>query len=197
MDVYEAIRSRRSTRAYQEVPIDDEALKRIIEAGRFAPSGANNQTTHFLVIRNRRILDDLADMVRAEFAKMDVTDGMNSSLVKAIRASKAGPYVFHYRAPVLIVTANRTAYSNGIADCACAIENMMLMANALDLGSCWINQLRWLNENEAVCAFLRRLGMAENECAYGALILGYPKTKDGLPVRDPLPRTGNPVTFVD
>ena len=197
MDVFEAIRSRRSTRAFQDAPVEDGALERVIEAGRFAPSGGNNQTTHFLVIRSRRILDELADLVRSEFAKMEVTDGMYPSLAKAIRASKSRRYVFHYGAPVLIVTANRIGYGNAQADCACALENMMLAANALDLGSCWINQLRWLNENEAACAFLRGLGMAEDEQVFGALSLGHPLTPDGLPGRTPLPRKGNPVTYAD
>ena len=72
----------------------------------------------------------------------------------------------------------------------------MLMANALDLGSCWINQLKWLNENEPVTAYLRTLGLAGDERVYGAVSVGYAKTADGLPVRKPLPRTGNPVTFI-
>ena len=47
---------------------------------------------------------------------------------------------FHYGAPVYIVTANKMGYGNAMADSACALENMMIAANALDLGSCWINQ---------------------------------------------------------
>ena len=197
MEIFEAIFSRRSTRAYQSAAVEAEKLNRIIEAGRLAPSGGNNQTTHFIVLRNRSVLDKLSDLVRAEFAAMQITEGMYKSLASAIRASKAGNYVFHYHAPALIVTANRIGYGNSLADCACALENMMLMANALDLGSCWINQLRWLNESEAVCAYLRSLGMADNERVYGALSVGYAKTASGLPVRAPLPRTGNPVTYID
>lgn len=59
-------------------------------------------------------------------------------------------YVFHYNPAVLIITANKKDYGNNMVDCACALENMMLMANALDLGSVWINQLRWLNENSVI-----------------------------------------------
>ena len=73
----------------------------------------------------------------------------------------------------------------------------MLMANALDLGSCWINQLKWLNESPALLAYLQELGLGENERVYGALALGYADTQDGLPVREPLKRTGNKVTYID
>ncbi|MDO5122284.1 MAG: nitroreductase, partial [Erysipelotrichaceae bacterium] len=72
----------------------------------------------------------------------------------------------------------------------------MIAANALDLGSCWINQLKWLNENEVVLPYLRSLGLEEGELVYGALALGYPDTEDGLPNRKPLERRGNKVTFV-
>ena len=105
-------------------------------------------------------------------------------------------YVFHYNCPVLIVTANKAGYGNNIADCACALENMMLMANALDLGSVWINQLRWLNENPVLLEEMKRLGMEADERVYGALALGYADTQNGLPVRIPLERTGNRITMV-
>ena len=127
---------------------------------------------------------------------MEVTPGMYASMAAAIRASKGERYVFHYDAPVLIVAANKRDYGNNMADCACALENMMLMANALDLGSCWINQLRWLNENGRLLARFRELGLAEDERIYGAVSLGYADTADGLPPREPLPRTGNPVIWL-
>ncbi len=196
MDALELIMTRRSTRAYRSLPVEGEKLKQVIEAGRYAPSGGNSQTTHFLVIRDGRVLEELAMLVKQEFSKMEVTPGMYKSMANAIRASKGETYVFHYFAPILIVTANQKDYGNNIADCSCALENMMLMANALDLGSCWINQLRWLNENEVILDYMRKLGMADDERVYGALALGYPKTADGLPSRTPLPRNGNPVTLI-
>ena len=196
MDTLECIRTRRSTRAYADAPLDERALNAVIEAGRYAPSGGNNQTTRLIVITNRQTLNELAGLVRAEFAKMDTYEGMYASLAHSITASKAGAYVFHYNAPALIVTANRRDYGNAMADCACVLENMMLAANALDLGSCWINQLRWLDENPAVRACLEALGLSPDERVCGALAVGYARTEDGLPNRAPLPRKGNPVTWV-
>ena len=54
-----------------------------------------------------------------------------------------------------------------------ALENMMIAANALDLGSCWINQLHWLDENEVIRQFLYQYGLEEYETVTGALSLGY------------------------
>ncbi|MBQ0000639.1 MAG: nitroreductase [Clostridiales bacterium] len=196
MEALELMTSRRSTRKFQQRPLEAKKLDMILKAGRHAPSGGNCQTTHFLVIQNKEVLDKLTVMVREAFAKMEETPGMYKSIVNSIRLSKGGKYVFHYDPSVLIVTANLKEYGNNIADCSCALENMMLEANALELGSCWINQLKWLNEEPTVLAYLQSLGLKEGERVYGALAVGYADTKDGLPARNPLPRTGNEVTYI-
>lgn len=190
------IKSRRSTRKYKPEMISDDALSQVVEAGRYAPSGGNCQTTHFMVVKSPEVLKKLQEMVREEFSKMEIVPGMYKSIVHSINASKTGNYIYDYNAPVLIITANQKDYGNNIADCGCALENMRLMANSLNLGSCWINQLKWLNENPAILKYLQDLGLEENERVYGALAVGYADTEDGLPTRDPLPRTGNKVTTI-
>ncbi len=195
MDALEAIFTRRSTRRLLPDRPPRGVIEQIIEAGRRAPSGSNSQTTHFIVITDPQALTDLAALVRAEFARVEAGPDTYVSLRNSIAASKKGDYVFHYGAPVLIVTANRIGYGNAMADSACALENMMIAANALDLGACWINQLHWLTDHEAVRDFMRGLGLAENETITGGLILGY--GADGAPNRTELPRTGNPVTWVE
>ena len=191
------IKSRRSTRRFKAEDVSEEQMAQILEAGRYAPSGGNCQSTHFIVIKNKETLIELADLVQQEFARMEITSGLYKSIVNSINASKKGSYVFHYNAPVLIITANQKDYGNNIADCACALENMMLMANALDLGSCWINQLKWLNENPVILEYMKKLGMDESERVYGALSVGHPDTADGLPDREALKRTGNKITIVE
>lgn len=192
----EFIKSRRSTRKFKKMQVPENLLDQVIEAGRYAPSGGNSQSTHFIVVENKEVLRELADLAKQEFAKMEITENTYKSLVNSINASKGGNYVFHYNCPVLIITANKKDYGNNMVDCACALENMMLMANALDLGSVWINQLRWLNENPVILSKMKELGMADDERVYGALAVGYPDTEDGLPVRKPLERTGNIVTRI-
>ena len=59
MDALEALITRRSTRNYRPDPVEQEKLNKILEAGRQAPSGGNNQSSHFFVIRNREVLDSL------------------------------------------------------------------------------------------------------------------------------------------
>ena len=196
MNTYESIITRRSTRKYLDKEVSQELLEKIIETGRYAPSGGNSQSNHFLVIQNKQIIDHLVKMVERAFSQMEFTENMYRSLQNSINLSKKGGYVFCYNAPVLIIVANKKDYGNNQADCALALENMMLEANELDLGSCYINQLKWLNEDQKILSYLQSLGMNEDERVYGSLIVGYPDTNDGKPLRKVLPRKGNEVTWL-
>ncbi len=196
MNTFENIITRRSTRKYLNKPVGKELLEKIIETGRYAPSGGNSQSNHFLVIQNKQIIAHLVKMVEKAFSQMEITENMYRSLQNSINLSKKGGYVFCYNAPVLIIVANKKDYGNNQADCALALENMMLEANELDLGSCYINQLKWLNEDQKIFSYLQSLGMKEDERVYGSLIVGYPDTNDGKPLRKALPRKGNEVTWL-
>lgn len=197
MDVFSCIATRHSTRKFKEEPVPQEVLDKVIEAGRQAPSGKHKNQSRFIVIRKKEVLQELIALVQQEFAKMEVTPENDDNFGGAIRAAKKGGYVFMYNAPVLIVVANKRDYGNKYADVSCAMQNMMLAANALDLGSCWINQLRWLQNNPVLRAYLQKLGMAEDEEVCASLSIGYPDTPDGLPRRRVMPVTGNPVVYID
>lgn len=176
------LKARRSTRRFQQKAVPEKSLEAVLEAGRYAPSGMNMQATHFLVIQNKDVLEKLAQLVREGFRR----GGDN----------RPDGYTFHYHPDVLIVTCNRMDNPNNQADCACALENMMLMASALELGSCWINQLKGLNQDAEINDYLVSLGMDPQERVYGALALGYADTADGLPDHAPADRKGNPVTYI-
>ena len=193
MEAMEAVLTRRSTRSFSDAALEKGLIEKVIEAGRYAPSGSNSQNTHFIVFTDKEQLQEIAGIVQNEFAGMQIKEDMYISLKGSISAAKKGGYVFHYGAPVLIVTANKKGYGNAMADSACALENMMIAANALDLGSCWINQLHWLDEDEAVHSFMLEAGLQEDETITGALALGYPK--EGTPNRKMVDRKGNPVTW--
>ena len=80
MEALEAIVTRRSTRNYRPDPVEEEKLEKILDAGRQAPSGGNNQTSHFFVIRSREVLDRLTGMVERAFTRMEVTEDMYASI---------------------------------------------------------------------------------------------------------------------
>ncbi len=196
MNVIEAIKTRRSTRRFKARAVEMEKLQQIVEAGRFGPTGGNAQDNHFFVISNATALMMLKDMVQTAFAKMELRDDLYKSLKNSIMLSQKGNYSFSYNAPVLIVVANKKDYGNNMADVACAVENMMLAANELDLGSCYINQLKWLNEDPSIRGYLGTLGLKDDERVYASVAIGYADTESGLPNRTEAPRIGNEVVFV-
>ena len=196
MNTLEAIKTRRSTRKFKAQPVELEKLQTIVDAGRFGPTGGNCQSNHFFVISNPEILKKLVELVQSAFAKMELREDLYKSLQNSIRLSQKGNYVFNYNAPALIVVASQKEYGNNMADVACAVENMMLAANELDLGSCYINQLKWLNEDPTLLEYLRSLGLKESERVYASVAIGYADTESGLPNRKESPRTGNLVEFL-
>ena len=191
--VIDTLIARRSTRRYKPEPILSEELNDIIEAGRYAPSGGNSQTNHLIVITNQEVLKKLVELVTQEFAKMQWNPDMYKSMQHSIKASQTGNYNFLYSAPTLVVVANQKNYPNAMADSACVLQNMMIAATSLSVGSCWINQLHWLDENPIIREMMLSLGMKEEETVCGALALGYPEVM----LNKPLERTGNPVTYIE
>ena len=172
-NVIENIKSRRSVRKYKNEQISDEDLYTILESAKHAPSGGNSQTWHFTVIQNEEILLKLNNYIRAAFEKLEVDENTYKSIRGGKTASKNDNYSFYYKAPTLIITSNDSNYSNAMADSACALENMLLTANYLNLGACWINQVTWFDRDENVRSLLTSLGIPENYKVCGSVCLGY------------------------
>ena len=64
MDLFEAIAGRRSIRRFKDAPVPDQDIRKILDAGRLAPSANNVQPWHFLVVKDRAVLGKMADAVR-------------------------------------------------------------------------------------------------------------------------------------
>lgn len=190
-DMLETIMRRRSVRKYNYVDVTEEQLADILEAGRWAPTGGNCQSIHFLVITNEKVRSELRARVQSAFARMELTEGLYGSIKHSIQASRLGTYAFDYKAPILVVVSNRRGYPNAMADSACALQNMMLEATSLGVGSCWINQLHWLDENASVRSYLEEYGLGADETICGALSLGC---YDGEQAQKP--RTGMKVDYI-
>jgi len=193
-DIFEVLARRRSVRNFRQDPVEQETLEKIIAAGRMAASGGNNHTTHLLVIQNHAFLRTLRELVEQAFADMEITEDMYRSMQNSVRLSKQGGYEFYYQAPMLIVTANRRGYTNALVDSACVLENMMLAATALGVGSCWINQLHWLDDDPAIRGALEAVGLRADETITGGVALGYPAGDNAFFVREKAAE--DPVTYV-
>lgn len=153
-EVLNNILTRRSIRAFKEEQIKDEELEAILKAGIYAPSGMDRQSWQFTVVQNKEKINELAKVVREELGR---DEGYN-----------------FYAPPTLIMLSNDKDNSNGLADCSCALENIFLMANSLGIGSCWINQLKTICDNEKVRNLLNEFGIPKNHIVWGVASIGYP-----------------------
>lgn len=186
------ILGRRSVRSYLAEQIPDPVLNDVLLAAQYAPSGGNCQFCHFTVIQKPEVLSDLKRIVLQEFSKMEIYEGMYKSIVSAITQARTGKYDFLYGAPTFIIVTNKKGHANGMADSAAAIENMLIYATSVGIGSCWINQLHWLTDNQLMRSYLKTLGIEEDEEICGGLVLGYSKRE----ISTSLARTGNLITKI-
>ena len=180
--VLETIKNRRSIRKYLPEQLKEEELQTILEAGAYAPSAHNEQSWHFTVIRNKELLDRMS--VKAK----EVMAAQASDWVKTM----GGNINFHvfYHAPAVIVVSMKKDALSPLVDCSAAIQNMLLAAESLDIGSCWIGLARYyfsLKEE------LPRLKIPAGYEPCYAVTLGY---KDQRPAKA-LPRTAAAVSYID
>ena len=185
----ELLLARRSCRKYEDKAVPQELIEQVVEAGRLAPSGSNVQLSHFIVVQTPDKLEAIRACVEKELALLDPETPEHQASKVAINAARKGNYNFFFSAPALILVANRVDNFNFFADSSCAMQNMMLMATELGLGSCWVNQFRRAADPPSLRALLN-LAAGEEVCA--GLALGYPQ-KAAPPAGPP---KGNPVTFL-
>jgi nitroreductase len=172
-EVIENILTRRSIRTYKEEQISDEQLEIILEAGRYAPSGSNSQTWKFTVVQNKEKLENLNSLVREAFKNLEVDEKTYRSKKSGKKAAESDNYKFHYNAPTLIIVSNDREYSNCMADCSVALENILLASHSMSLGACFINQLTWFCDNKNVRKALTDIGIPENYVVCGSAVVGY------------------------
>ena len=111
MDVFDAIRTLLAVRGYQNKPIPEEVVRRIVESGRLTGSGMNRQPWHFVVVRERETLRRLGAL------------------------ASSGSYVA--QAPLAVVVAtDKTRFA--VSDASRAIQSMLLAAWADGVGSNWV-----------------------------------------------------------
>ena len=165
-EMLKLMHDRRSTRAYRPEPLQEAVIQQILEAGRFAPSGMNKQLNHFYVITDPNYLADLTALVSRKMENYRDKD-------------------FRYGAPVLVLVTNQKESTTCVQDASCAMENMMLAAFSLGVGSCWINQLYRTREDREVQEKLAEIPVA-------ALALGWP----AVDFPGPREKTGNLVSWV-
>jgi nitroreductase len=152
MDIYQAIKNRRSVRAYDSRPIPGDVCQRVLEAMRSAPSACNNQPWRFILVRDASVRGQVAQACHGQ--------------------------IWMAQAPLIIVGCGLTelAYksmggsgNSADIDVAIAIDHLTLAAAAEGLGTCWIGAFDEKN--------LKKILMVPPNVKIVALTpLGYPKS---------------------
>jgi nitroreductase len=159
MSILYLIKSRRSIREFRNEEISDEMVREILEAGRWAPSGLNNQPWKFIVVKDVKVKNELANFTKYR----RIIE--NSKILIVVFLDKKESY-------------DRTKDIQAIGAC---IQNMLLQIHSLGLGSCWIGEI--LNQREKVESFF---SVPESFELMAVLAIGYPEKKKRTSTRKSL-----------
>lgn len=183
-DVIQNILNRRSVRVYKEEQIKNEDLELILKSGLYAPSACNTQPWHFTVVQNKEIMS----ILNIETKKEMLNSG--NELFKKTGSNES--YDIFYKAPTIIVVSGEKDSIKPQTDCAAAVENMLIAAESLSIGSCWIGLLAYLFMSNRACEFVKLLNIPENYEPYYAITLGYKKYQNPKPPQ----RRENTVSYI-
>lgn len=195
-EVLELLRTRRSIRVFKERPVESQLIEEIIEAARFAPSSENSQTTEFIVVQDKELLENIARAVGK--VSVDLLAKLRSPLIRRIFSIMARipagymneymlPYLEHvvaevqkggnpflYDAPALILFhAEQKPLSTADINATLALYNVTLIAHAQGLGSCYTGYIMLICGRDKTIPQMVKL--PKNHKVYGALAIGYPR----------------------
>jgi len=156
MSCIDKILGRRSVRRYRGEPVPDDVIGRILEAGRQAPSAANRQPWHFVVVTDQETKDKLAT-------------GRYNGFIRDSAFTVVG----------VALPYDRVSEKWGVVDVTIAMQNMVLAAEVQDVGSCWVGDF-----NEEVVKSL--LGIPKEAKVVALLPMGIPDEQPGPKTKKPL-----------
>lgn len=170
MDINEAISSRHSARDFTAEEVDEETVRRLIDAAVQAPNASNGQPWTFTVVRDRGLLDRISQDAKSHLLA-NLPHGPESDRDR--RSFSDPDFQLFYHAPALILISGMAPGRWVVEDCALAAENLMLTAHGLGLGTCWIGLAQdYLNTPEGKNA----LGIPASWVPVAPIIVGHPKS---------------------
>ena len=119
MELMNIIKTRRSIRKFKDEPVPDNQIYEILEAGRWSPSGKNNQPWRFVVIKNKTIKEKLAALTKYS---------------PIIKSSDFCIAVFYH-------TPSGYDRDKDLMSIGSSIQNMMLQAHSMNIGSVWLGEI--------------------------------------------------------
>jgi nitroreductase/NAD-dependent dihydropyrimidine dehydrogenase PreA subunit len=205
-----AVFNRRSVRNYKKKPVPDPLIRRVLEAGRYAPSAGNCQPWKFTVVTDKALIDEMDQAIIAMMSGMYgmyINDETVKNLVPMYEADPNpglwDPRLIHggfgsiakkYGKPfldapaVILIEGDQRSISGPEINVGICGTNMNLVANSLGIRACWVGFSQIIN---MVPPLKEKLGVKEPWRICSAMSLGYPKFKqDGV-----VPREYRPVAW--
>ena len=152
-EILTLIKTRRSIRAFKPDAVPQELLDAVLEAGTYAPTGGGRQSPTIVAVTS--------ETYRRQIEKLNA----------AVMGKDTDPY---YGAPTILLVLACSERGTKVEDGSCVLENMMLAAHSLGLGSCWIHREREMFESPEGKELLSQWGITDPLTGVGALALGYP-----------------------
>lgn len=164
-ETLDVINSRRSIRAYKSDAIPRELLDAVLEAGTSAPTGMGRQSPVIIAVESKAYRDRV------------------SKLNATVLGSDTDPY---YGAPVIILVLADSSRPTYVEDASCVLENMMLAAHSLGLGTVWVHREREIFDSENGKRLLAEWKLPESLRGVGSIAIGYPAVEPDarLPRKD-------------
>lgn len=150
-DAMEVLLTRRSIKKYNDKPVPEEILNKILEAGTYAPTARGMQKPIIIVITDKK--------VRAEIAEENAK----------IMGASGDPF---YNAPVVLLIAAENC-PTAVYDGSCVIDNILNAAWAMGVGSCWIHRAKEELESDFGKRLLEKIGIKGDYVGIGHVALGY------------------------
>jgi nitroreductase len=157
------IRTRRSIRKYTEQPVGGEIVMQLLESARLAPSGSNTQPWHFIVVRSESMRQQLAKVAHSQKWMAEAPVHIVCVADVRCRISDSEPVSLDETSP-LVETKQI------IRDMSIAVEHIVLEAESLGLGTCWI---AWFEQKDIRPV----LNIPSDKYVLCILTVGYPGEK--------------------
>lgn len=176
------IKQRRSIRDFKDEQIKDEELQVILEAGLYAPN-AGDQAWHFTAVQNRELLNKL-NICAKEAARQ-----IGGHLGELGNDEK---FNCLYEAPTLIIVSGEEGSICPEVDCAIAAQNLLIAAESMGIGSCWIFFVTLAFNSSQADELQNELKIPHGYKPYYAAVFGY-KNSEVVNIPD---RKPNLITYI-
>lgn len=184
-EIMETILHRRAIRRFATRQIEEDLLQQILQAGLYAPSAGGKQGVIFAVCQDKETNERLGKIKRVN-SHPHMADGTNY-ISKEQPSIADDPNLTNafYDAPTVITMFAPKNFLFSVDDCAVAAENMMLAADSLGVGSCYIGQGFMAFSDPYGQEILQKWNIPTNYYGVMQLLLGYPRPGDKHPTAKP------------